>query len=449
MTMVDSQASDDRVSRQRYLRERKAREQAEKLLEDKSRELYDAYQELKAQAQGLETTVRSRTSDLEDAKSRAEDANDAKSAFLAMISHEIRTPLNGILGMSTALQEAGLDDTSADMVGVIQSSADALLDLLNDLLDLSKIEARQMELEDVSFNLSKVIREAHKLFGSKASQKGLQFDLEFGAGMRGHVRGDPTRVRQVLSNLLSNAVKFTEAGGISVDTSVEEDVLTMTVTDTGVGISDVGQDQLFQAFKQADTSITRKFGGTGLGLEISRQMCILMGGDLTYAPNKTRGSVFTATMHVTPSEKSETGQSTTEIGSDAILARRTWRVLAAEDNKTNRKVLELLLKRYNFDLRIVDDGAQLVKAFQADPADIILMDVNMPILCGLEAAARIRVYERAKRMQPVPIIALTANAMTHQVSDYLRRGMDAHVSKPIRREELADCMARLLDNHAE
>ncbi|MFY0620809.1 MAG: response regulator [Pelagimonas sp.] len=444
MSFVSNDASDDRVSRKRYLRERRAREEAEALLEEKSRVLFDANQELKQQATELERVVRERTEELERAKTAAEEANEAKTSFLAMISHEIRTPLNGVLGMASALSETEMDEGQDAMVDLILSSGQGLLTMLNDLLDLTKIEAQQMDLESISFDLPKLIREVFQLFSVTVSDKGLRFDLDLGPGAQGRVKGDPTRIRQVLSNLMSNAVKFTETGGVSLAASVEDGFLTLEVTDTGIGVPEEKRDKLFKPFSQTDSSVSRTHGGTGLGLVLSQRICRMMGGDLSYSPGDGRGSVFTATVQIAATEEPDQVPQDPAFDADAYLTKKTWRILAAEDNETNRKVLELLLKRYEFDLEILEDGAQLVRRFQDAPSDLVLLDVNMPVLTGPEAAARLRVFERASRRSPVPIIALSANAMTHQVQQYLRQGIDAHVAKPVSREDLAAEMARLL-----
>jgi signal transduction histidine kinase len=444
VSFVSKDATDNRVSRERYLRERRAREEAEARLEEKSRVLTDANAELTRQAEELERVVRERTEELQRAKTEAEEANEAKTSFLAMISHEIRTPLNGVLGMASALSETELDGSQEAMIDLILSSGKGLLSMLNDLLDLTKIEAQQMELEAISFDLPKLVREVFQLFSVTVSDKGLRFDLDLGPGAQGRVKGDPTRIRQVLSNLMSNAVKFTDTGGVTLAVSVEEGVLTLTVSDTGIGVPEDKRDKLFKPFSQADSSVSRKHGGTGLGLVLSRRLCRMMGGDLTYAPGEGRGSEFSATFKVEATVDPATAKAEADFDVDAYLTSRTWRVLAAEDNETNRKVLELLLQRYQFDLEILEDGGQLVRKFQENPSDLVLLDVNMPVLTGPEAAARIRVFERASRRSPVPIIALSANAMTHQVQQYLRQGIDAHVPKPISREDLANEMARLL-----
>ncbi|WP_166652765.1 hybrid sensor histidine kinase/response regulator [Pelagimonas phthalicica] len=375
-------------------------------------------------------------------------SRSAKSSFLTMISQEIRTPLNHILGMATALQESDLQQAEADMVGTIADSGDALLNVLTDLLDLAKIEAGSMTVDQTGFNLPRLLRETNKGFASTAGDKGLKFDLEFGTGIRGSVKGDPTKIKKILSCLLSGAVARTSAGEISVQAMVEEGVLTLEISDTGVTLSEDSQKQLTQALEEGTSFVPDAFEAEGLRLEISQKFCRLMGGELRFAPGKSRGSVFAATMRVTPCARDGEERTFYPEIKDVLKARQ-WRVLAAEDNQTNQRVLELLLKRYDFDLQIVEDGLQLVNAFQANPAHIVLLDVNMPVLNGIEAAARIRVFERANRMVPVPIIALTANAMSGQIKDYLSRGMDAHVPKPIRREELAGCMARLLRPYAE
>lgn len=436
------------VSRRRYLRERKAREEAERLLDGKSRELFEANEALKRQAASLEEQVRHRTADLNRAKTVAERANDAKTAFLAMISHEIRTPLNGILGMAEALNDSGLENMQKDMLEVMTGSGQALLSIVNDILDLTKIEAEQLELEAIEFDLTELLDSVSCLYGHQAEAKGLTFTRDYAFDRATRVASDPTRLRQVVSNLVSNALKFTLTGTVVLSAEIVQRragrQLVITVTDTGTGVDDDKVHLLFKPFSQTDASITRRHGGTGLGLWISRKICQLMGGDLVFRPNTGGGSVFTARFDVALCDGSDTVQQARRLDADAVLFARPWSILAAEDNRTNRLVLHHMLKRYPLQMTMVENGAEALDAYQRGAFDLVLMDVNMPVMGGLEAAAAIREHEAAQGLRPCPIVALTANAMTHQVEDYLRRGIDSHVAKPVKREVLAGAMARWL-----
>ena len=268
-------------------------------------------------------------------------------------------------------------------------------------------------------------------------------------GAAGEVRSDPTRLRQVIANLVSNALKFTAEGGVTVQIVRQGPVLEIKVADTGPGVPPEKRARLFEAFTQEDASITRKFGGTGLGLTISRRICRLLGGDLTYEDAQGGGACFVARIRVADVEVVRRKRGRRCIDTEAVLTRRPWRVLVAEDSETNQRVLRLLLRRYQLRLDMVADGAAAVEAHCAQPYDLILMDVNMPVMNGLEAAAMIRQVEEVQDLPAVPIIALTANAMTHQVSSYLRQGIDSHVAKPIKRDQLVAVMADLLLDQAE
>ncbi|KUF11263.1 ATP-binding protein [Pseudoponticoccus marisrubri] len=439
---------EDHVSRRRYERERRAREEAETLLEQKSRELYDANIALTMQASELEKSVERRTAELQRAKTEAERANAAKSDFLAMISHEIRTPLNGVLGMATALSETELAADQREMADTILSSGNALLGLLNDILDLAKIEAQQMEIDEVDFDLAALVGDVVRVYSVQARDRGLTFDARVAPEASGPVRGDPTRLRQVMFNLLSNALKFTERGGVTLEVTRQAGLWHLRVRDTGVGVPPDKQARLFKAFSQTDVSVTRNYGGTGLGLAIARRMCRLMGGDLVFAPAPGGGSDFTASVRLhaaAPGHKRPRPQRDEALG---VLQARPWRVLVAEDSETNQKVLRLLLRGLGLRLELVSNGERAVERHCHDPFDIILMDVNMPVMDGMEAAGLIRQAECAHGLPRVPIVALTANAMTHQVADYLRQGIDAHVAKPVRKEDLVSVMAELLSDQA-
>ncbi len=434
----------DMVSRARYERALKARAEAEALLEEKSRALWEANKALREQAEALEEAVRNRTEELERARAEAEAANDAKSGFLAVISHEIRTPMNAILGMAAGLEESALPPEQHEMAQVILSSGRVLLDLLNDLLDLSKIEAGRMEVEMRPFDLRAFAADERALFAETAASRGLAFTVEV-AAEQALVVSDPTRLRQVLSNLLSNAFKFTREGVVSARLTVRDGRLEMRVTDSGPGVSEAQRRKLFHPFTQGDPSVSRTHGGTGLGLAISRRFCRLLGGDLVHEHAPGGGACFVATVALGAAPVADRRVDRSEgYEAEQILHARRWRVLVAEDSQTNQKVLRLVLKPFDLDLRMVTDGAQAVALCRTRPFDLVLMDVNMPVMDGLAAAAEIRAWEAGAGRPRVPIMALTANVMTHQVSDYAEQGIDAHVGKPFRREELVQEMARLL-----
>jgi signal transduction histidine kinase/CheY-like chemotaxis protein len=376
----------------------------------------------------------------------AEAANDAKSAFLATMSHEIRTPLNGVLGMAQAMAADELTPLQQDRLDVIRQSGEALLAILNDVLDLSKIEAGRFELESVEFDLADLMRGAHSAFTALANKKGLSFDLTVEAGAKGVYLGDPTRVRQILYNLISNALKFTEHGEVRVTAGLASGRLTLTVSDTGVGIADARMAFLFEKFTQADASTTRRYGGTGLGLAICRELAQLMGGEIAAQSAEGVGSVFRVMLPL-----AKVGQAmapafacppTPSEAVEAALPR--VRVLAAEDNSVNQLVLKTLLHQIGVEPQVVENGEQAVAAWTDGGWDVILMDMQMPVMDGLTAARRIRDAEAAQGLARTPIIALTANAMSHQVQQCLAAGMDGHVSKPIEAARLFAALEQAL-----
>jgi signal transduction histidine kinase len=375
---------------------------------------------------------------LRAARRQADAASTAKSAFLATMSHEIRTPLNGVLGMAQAMASDGLDETQRERLGIIQQSGEALLAILNDVLDLSKIEAGKLEIECIPFELSDVARIASAAFGDLARSKGVTLELDLGSAAARY-RGDPTRLRQILYNLVSNAVKFTEDGKVRIEAAYDDDRLEIRVIDTGVGISPDNMDKLFGRFDQLDSSTTRRFGGTGLGLSICHELAQLMGGDIAVTSYAGVGSTFTLSL---PLERlgEEFGRDDeardSQTGQDLGL-----RVLAAEDNRVNQIVLTTLLEQLGITPTIVDDGQAAVDAWSSGDWDVILMDIQMPVLDGVAATRAIREAEAARGRRRTPIIALTANAMSHHVGQYLAAGMDTHVSKPIQVSALYEALA--------
>ncbi|WP_165842773.1 glucokinase [Phenylobacterium deserti] len=381
--------------------------------------------------------------ELREARNAAEAANRTKSAFLATMSHEIRTPLNGVLGMVQAIAFDELSTIQRERLDIIRQSGESLLAILNDILDLSKIEAGQLELEEVDFDLRTLLLGAHAAFTALANKKGLSFTLQVEDGSDGTYRGDPTRLRQILYNVVSNALKFTEAGEVRVSAGYAEGELRLTVADTGIGVDPARLPALFDRFTQADTSTTRQYGGTGLGLAICRELAMMMGGSIAAESAVGQGTtvVFRA-----PMPKVASRPAAAALPSDEGPARQmALRVLAAEDNAVNRLVLKTLLHQLGIDPVIVEDGQQAVDAWETSTWDVVLMDIQMPKLDGVSAAREIRRREAESGRAHTPIIALTANAMSHQISEYMKAGMNGHVAKPIQAEALFRAIVEQVD----
>jgi signal transduction histidine kinase/ActR/RegA family two-component response regulator len=373
----------------------------------------------------------------------AEAANQAKSQFLATISHEIRTPLNGVLGMAQAMTADELSELQAVRLGVIRESGQALLGILNDVLDISKIEAGKLELEAAEFELGEVAEAAREAFAAVAEKKGLQLRLEVAPGARGRCRGDAVRVRQVLSNLISNALKFTEAGEVAVSVSRRLDTVHIAVCDTGIGIAPADMQRLFEKFEQADASTTRRYGGSGLGLAICSQLVEMMGGRLSVKSELGAGTTFIATM-LLPRAARDTG-APPEVG-NAVPdeAAEGLRVLAAEDNEINQLVLQTLLGQLGMTPTIVGDGAAALEAWEREAWDVVLMDVQMPRMDGPAATRAIRRREAELGRPRTPILALTANALAHQAEEYRAAGMDGVIPKPIEVAQLVAALERAI-----
>ncbi|RAK59017.1 hybrid sensor histidine kinase/response regulator [Phenylobacterium hankyongense] len=370
---------------------------------------------------------------LERERRAAEAANAAKSAFLATMSHEIRTPLNGVIGMAQAMERDELPRRQRDRLAVIRQGGETLLCLLNDLLDLSRIEAGRLELEGGLVDAGEIALSAQAAFTSLAGNKDIYLVTEVAPEARGLWLGDPTRVRQIVYNLVSNAVKFTASGSVQIRVTHDGARLRMAVTDTGPGIPAERAGALFDKFVQVDASTTRRYGGSGLGLAICRELAALMGGEVTLTSVLNHGSTFTLSL---PLARAPAGTAEAVAAADAEEADCTGlRILAAEDNPMNQQVLKTLLDQLGVELTVVGDGAQAVEAHATVEFDVILMDVQMPVMDGPTAARAIRANEAATGRR-TPILALTANAMTHHADEYLAAGMDGLVAKPIQLGQL-------------
>lgn len=376
----------------------------------------------------------------------AEQASEAKSVFLANMSHEIRTPMNGILGMADALNSDELTPAQREKVRAILDSGDLLMMLLNDLLDLSKIEANKIEIEKAPFTFEEIARKVESLHGMNARAKGLEFIVSCDRKCDLVRLGDGHRLLQVLHNLVANAIKFTSSGAVEVRITApetNEQHARIEVIDSGIGVSKDQAKRIFEPFTQADVSTTRKFGGTGLGLSIAKGLVDAMGGDIRVKSKPGKGSRFIVEFPapVAPQQYEKTSMS----GLPEQQEFTGLRVLVGEDNAVNRSVLSAFLKERNHEIHFATDGLAVVDAFKKSSFDIVLMDISMPVLDGPEALRQIRFLEREQGViESVPVIGVSAHAMPQQVQEYLSMGFNGYVTKPIRSAQLHGEIERVL-----
>lgn len=427
--------------------------------------LQESHRQVAAQAAELRLLAERNREEAE----RANAASEAKSRFLANMSHEIRTPLNGVLGMAAALSQSVLTAAQRQMVAVIEQAGSGLLHIIDDILDLSRIEAGKLSIDPRPFDLPLLLRALEAGTGDEARRKGLQLAVVCAPSARGRFLADANRVRQVLQNLTGNAVKFTRTGRIDVLVQCVDDSgallsqlppagaanLRVEVVDTGIGIPPDKLEAVFKPFEQADSGTTRRYGGTGLGLSICRQLIGMMGGEIGAESHPGQGSRFWFRLPVdclgpAAAESAARAGAVAARGEVPLLlprgkpqspsGHRPMRILAAEDSATNRLVLQALLAPTGAEVSIAQDGEQVLAAWQDGGFDLILMDVHMPVLDGVEATRELRRREAALGRARTPVIALTANVMAHQVSAYRAAGMDGCIGKPIERGALLDAI---------
>ncbi|MBK7672074.1 MAG: response regulator [bacterium] len=368
-------------------------------------------------------------------------ADKAKDQFLATMSHEIRTPMNGVLGMAETLSATNLDTQQREYLHIITRSVESLLNIINDILDYSKITSSSLALESVPVDLEQVLGDIHSLLRTSAENQGIELEFEVEPAAHGWFLGDPTRIRQIVLNLVGNAIKFTQRGGVRVTCRAGEFAdgcnLELKIRDSGIGIPADRLGAIFRQFEQADNSTTRRYGGTGLGLAISRKLARMMGGDIAVKSTEGKGSTFTVLLRLERTEKPVA----MPVPDPVVLPDFGLRALVAEDNKFNQVVVRNLAKRIGISVDIAENGAEAVRMVGEGAYDLVLMDIRMPVMNGYEAAARIRA--RGDEIASIPILAVTAEATKADIQQCLDAGMDQHLSKPLRIADVAAAVQRL------
>jgi len=417
----------------RVERERRARKQAEQLLEHKSMELYEANQRLQAHAAELERIVHERTRALEHAIGVMDEALRAKGEFLAVVSHEIRTPMNGVLGMTQLLLMTELSEEQRSYAETIRSSGEILLALINDILDLSKLESGKVTLDARPVDVRAVASEVTQLMSGQAQQKKLLLKQTVAAEVPEWFRGDATRLKQIFLNLVGNAMKFTHRGSVRIDVvQVEKGWVECTVKDTGIGIPPDRVNKLFEKFSQVDSSISRRYGGTGLGLAICKRLVEGMGGTISVESKHYGGSTFSFRIPAIPSEPPQESHTARPLGRPTLA---DLRILLVEDNAVNQMLAMSMLRKLGASAELAQDGQECVDKVRSGDYDLVLMDIQMPRMDGVAATRAIR--QIAGIRQP-RIVALTANAMDSDRQACLDAGMEDFLSKPFQVTDLQD-----------
>lgn len=425
--------------RKKQVYEQKLREQQKSSDQEKLVSILQRERELLGELKEREAE---RAQAMRSAKEVADEANRAKSAFLAVISHEIRTPMTGIMGMVRLLLDTELEKQQKEYAQTIQYSGDALLALLNDILDFSKIEEGRMEIETMNFDLNRMIESVIMLMSGRAKERNITLESEISPNAPPYLKGDPTRIRQVLLNLVGNAVKFTENGGVTVIVKCDEAKeghcnLYFGVKDTGIGITPEAQRNLFNPFSQADSTISRRFGGTGLGLAICKRLVTAMGGEIKIDSTPGQGSLFHFTLPMPIGAAPENDAASEHERDIPSLS-----IMVADDNNINQKVLIGLLSKDGHKVTAVNDGLEAYQKVQDAHFDLILMDMEMPVMTGIESTVEIRSLTQAEKAH-IPIIAMTANVMKEDIERCQMAGMNEYISKPIDPENLRSIIARV------